>query len=133
MLARAVIDTRGLEEKSIGRIQQLWENIHRGEIVREVDVCKCRDEETCSNEQGKEDSCAQEAVAFARCTCLLAGKSSLAAGAQNWSDLGHRDILNHEGAKYTKEKVRGMKKKKENRWFIYYYWLLLLVLNKGTL
>ena len=51
MSARAVIDARGLEEKSIWRVEQLREKVNGGQVVREVDVGKCRGEEAGSNEK----------------------------------------------------------------------------------
>jgi hypothetical protein len=38
ILARAIIDARGLEEKSIGWVEEGWENLRRREIVRQADV-----------------------------------------------------------------------------------------------
>lgn len=50
-IARAVINARGLEQKSIGRIEHSWENLCRGEIARQVDIGKRSDEDKRGGQQ----------------------------------------------------------------------------------
>ncbi len=51
MIARAVINARGLEQKPIGRIKEGWQNLCRREIACQVDIRKCSGEDEGSNEQ----------------------------------------------------------------------------------
>src|SRR5690349_12161046 len=49
ILARTVIDARGLEEKSIRRIEESGEELDRREIARQIDIRECGDNDEGSN------------------------------------------------------------------------------------
>ena len=59
------VDARGLQEQAIGRVEQVREDFHRGQVAREVDVREGADDDERGGQQGQEHPRAEEEVALA--------------------------------------------------------------------
>ena len=58
----AVVNARGLEQKPIRRIEQLWEIFNGMKVTREADVCKSNRDDERRDQQGKDHPQAEERV-----------------------------------------------------------------------
>lgn len=104
MFARAVIDARGLEEEPVGRIEENWESLYRGQVAREAHIRKRSDDDERGNHQRKDHPRADEETALARVAGVLFGESPLAPRAQDGEGGGHGGIV-----KACREFVEGRK------------------------
>jgi len=95
---RAIINARGLEEESVWRIKENWENLCRGQAACEIDVCKRSDDDERGNEQGENRPRAKKCVSPAQFTCALFGKPALAACAEDGGGLAHVSYLTTKGS-----------------------------------
>ena len=111
VLAGPVIDAGGLEQEPIRRVEQLGQELYGWEIAREIDVGYCRGENARGDEQRSKDAHRQQAAAFAGRTRVLAGKPSLAAGAQDGQGGRHGD-------KYTGKQAERKTGKVEGEWWV---------------
>ncbi len=80
-----------MQEKAGGRIEQLRENVDRGEVVRQIDIGKGSGGDASRDQKGKNDPYAQKTVAPAGFAVALMGKSPFAAGTQDGQRGRHRD------------------------------------------
>ena len=104
MFARAVVNFCGLEEESVWRIEENWENLGRGEVARKVYIRKRSDNDERGNEQRNYHPRADEETALARIAGVLLGESPLAPRAQDGEGGGHGGIV-----KACREFVEGRK------------------------
>ena len=112
ILAGAVIDARGLEQKSIGRIEQSGEELNGRKIARETDEGKCR----CMNEPGnsnrKYHPCAEKDVAGSRFLGALTGKPPVAPRPQDRNGGGHGiSIQGNKGEGKESKKEKGLRER----------------------
>ena len=104
VFARAVGDARGLEQESVWRVEQGRQDLHGGQVAREVDVAECRDDDERGNEQGQDHPRAEQGVARAGFVRLLFGDAPLASLAQDGDGGRHGSNLTTKG----EIKVRGL-------------------------
>ena len=94
---RAVVDARGLQEQTIGRIEQLRQGFNGGQVACEVDIRKRGRDDERGDQQRDDHPHAEKSVARAGGMVALFGESSFTPGAQDGSDLGHGSIVKDEG------------------------------------
>jgi len=113
VFARAVGDARGLEQESVWRVEQGRQDLHGGQVAREVDVAECRDDDERGNEQGENHPRAEQGVARAGFVLVLFGDTPLASLAQDGNGGGHGSYLTTKGQSARRDLVR---RKDERKW-----------------
>jgi len=93
MFARAVVDARGLEEKSVGRVEQSRQNFHRRQVAGDVGVGKRAQQNGRGEDERKDHPNAKQCAACATRRFPLFFKSPLSAGAEDGEVFLHAPIL----------------------------------------
>lgn len=83
MKPRAVVDACGLEEKSVGRVEQARQDFHRGQVAGDVGVGEGAQQNQRGEDERKDHPKAKQCAARATRSFALFFKSPLAAGAED--------------------------------------------------
>jgi len=93
MKRRAVVDARGLEEKSVGGVEQSRQDFHRRQVAGDVGVGKRAQQNQRSEDERKDHPKTKQCAARATRRFPLFVKSPLSAGAEDGEVFLHAPIL----------------------------------------
>ncbi len=93
MKPRAVVDACGLEEKSVGRVEQSRQDLHRRQVAGDVGVGEGAQQNQRGENERKDHPKAKQCAARTTRRFPLFVKSPLSAGAEDWEVFLHVPIL----------------------------------------
>lgn len=110
IVARAVVDARGLEEESVWRVEEDWEIFGRGQVAREVDVRKRGDGDQRGEQERENHPRAEESITSAGFIFVPPFNTTLAPRAQDRD--GGRHGASIQGDRETSKQVERKQGKK---------------------
>jgi hypothetical protein len=90
MLSTAVVDARGLQQQTIGRVEQAWQGLHRGQVTRQFGIVK-----SCPQNKQRQEQAEHEGEAECKATCArfhtaASGLAAVTATAEEGGDVSHQ-------------------------------------------